>query len=339
LIPFHHRKVRSAIESAPVNVAPFLVDMSKPRVLKGRDLVHFKTYTTEEIYTILATALDLKHRDTVPKFCSDLSVAMFSTNPVHKIAMSHAGNKLGAAMSSVQFDMSEDSIDFAVLGKSIGSSCNMIVFDSANVPQSAVEEFADGCTVPVVCFESSSLCPVYCLSEMMTLFEQYGYLRRVSVSYVGGVADQLLNTYVSLLPKLGMHFHYCADGSVPFDVWEEGVQLSKTYHTQLKEFENISECIYRCHTLSISHYSKSSQFVHEISEKDIQEMDLNWTLLYKNVHKRAPLCISKRLLNSENSLVWNNIANQPWIFMAIMVALMTSKFSPLIARPPFEGPP
>lgn len=88
-------------------------------------------------------------------------------------------------------------------------------------------------------------------------------------------------------------------------------------------------------------------------------MDLDWTILHKNMHKKSSF-LSRDLLRCEESLIWKNILNQQWIFMvrlryllssifltfikqpffnifqAAMIAF-TTKFSPSITRPQFEG--
>lgn len=42
-------------------------------------------------------------------------------------------------------------------------------------------------------------------------------------------------------------------------------------------------------------------------------MDLNWTILHKNVLQKSNLT-SKEFLRCQQSLVWKNLNNMQWIF-------------------------
>ncbi|OXA49970.1 Ornithine carbamoyltransferase, mitochondrial [Folsomia candida] len=259
---------RGQIKNAPAPLSnQFDVEISIPSDLMGRDLVTFDNYRTQDIYSLLWIAVDLKQAESLVKKCEGKSICVISDNPIRKISLSSAITKLGAATTFINpAEISHETMemDLEILGKTVGSSCDVVVFDSKNFDHTNLEKFATGCTVPVICTESSLLCPIYCLGELLTLFEHYDYLRRLVISFLGDSSDQLLNTYALLYPKVGMHLHYFVEGNMDFNIWNKGIELAAQYNTEFKQFDNFFDLVYRSHTLSLS---RNSLNMHEVTIK------------------------------------------------------------------------
>lgn len=123
---------------------------------------------------------------------------------------------------------------------------------------------------------------------MFTLFEKYGFLRRLIIAYIGPGNNAMLNTYFTLLPTIGAHIRYMVYGvsSKYFEFmvaeiallsniynslhsyyvrlyiilafqtvdsqisWEKGIKLSSRNNTEMKQFENVYDVLYRSHCIS-----------------------------------------------------------------------------------------
>lgn len=68
-------------------------------------------------------------------------------------------------------------------------------------------ELQKGATVPVVSLGSHKFTPLQGFALLVTLQEHFGYLKGLSLGWVGPMGG-MLNTLLYLLPKVGVHLKY-----------------------------------------------------------------------------------------------------------------------------------
>jgi len=248
-----------------------------------------------------------------------------------KLALTGAAKRLGSSITFVHDSHFNPNYDLTFYGKSLSSAADIIFVDSPNWKEDDLEKLATGSLVPVINLRSFLYSPAIALSECLSIHEYYEFLRRLTLSYIGPEDNPLLNTYVNILPKLGMHFRYICDGKMNETVWEKGLVLAKKHNTEVHHCDSMADAIFRANTISTCFHNLEELF---LTVKDVKEADLNWTLLHHEVYKSSS--VSPELLHSNQSLVWNSIKNLPWIVKALMVAT-TTNYEPKIARPKFEG--
>lgn len=136
-------------------------------------------------------------------------------------------------------DQKEINSYFHFLFRSLSAATDIIFIEAPRWKLEDFEKIAKGSIVPVINLRSIDSSTGVALAECLSLQEYYGFLRRLTVSYIGPgnftnmimkgrlcldcciencyysqLTDNnpLLNTYATLFPKLGMHFRYVCDG-------------------------------------------------------------------------------------------------------------------------------
>lgn len=84
--------------------------------------------------------------------------------------------------------------------------------------QSGLEEMAEGTTIPVVNALSDDFHPCQLLADLLTVREQCGDLRGLTLSFFGDGASNMGNSYLLACATAGMHVRVCApEGFRPDD--------------------------------------------------------------------------------------------------------------------------
>ncbi|CAG7816339.1 unnamed protein product, partial [Allacma fusca] len=178
--------------------------------LRGRDLISFDHWTRQDILTLLWIALDLKSKETNVKLCQDLSCTVFYQDVLIKAGLVKGINNCGAVATSLHSSHLPSTLNLELFARCL-SSASSVIFVEAPWTEEELTHLATGSSMPIINVRSKDSAPLLCLAECMTLFEHYGYLRRIVVAYLGPTTDPIARTYIQLLPKIGLHFRYFSD--------------------------------------------------------------------------------------------------------------------------------
>lgn len=188
-------------------------------VLKGRSLLTLDDFTAEEIQLLLDTAREykrLKHAGTLHRDCEGKNIALLfeKTSTRTRCAFTVAANDLGMAAEflgkdDIQLGKKESVEDTA---KVLGRMFDGIEF--RGFAHSTVEQLARYSGVPVWNGLTDEFHPTQILADFMTLEEQVGDLRSVSLVFVGDGRNNMAISLMLGAAKMGMDFRIAAPASL-----------------------------------------------------------------------------------------------------------------------------
>lgn len=182
--------------------------------LKGRDFLKLLDYTTEEITYLLDLAAELKDKkkrgipvDTLRG--RNVALIFEKTSTRTRCAFEVAAHDLG--MGTTYLDPSGSQI-----GKkeSIADTARVLSgmyegIEYRGFEQSIVEELAQYAKVPVWNGLTNEFHPTQMLADLLTIREQFGYLKGIKLTYMGDARYNMGNSLMVACAKMGMHFTAC----------------------------------------------------------------------------------------------------------------------------------
>lgn len=306
--------------------------------LMGRHCIIPKSLTSEELKSILWTALELKqvckNNHFILNYMSQHKYILLMSNPCLEIqgpAMS-AANIINTHLNVI-IDPQWDSHNYVKdVGKFLGT-CFDLIFCQTKY-QTKIQKLAEGLSVPVVNVKSCSFTILSVLANLMTIQEKYGYLNNLTLGWVGNPTS-VINTYFCIGLRLGINIKYCCAckpglGMCP-SMLPIGKKISKKHNTGLLECDQSKRVLDQAHIIFVAAHSVQDN---KLKLKDIEERaEKNWSLLHDLVE--PGLEMDEDVFNHKNSLVWESKKNKQWIYAAIMVRL-TTEFQHCTVMPNFD---
>lgn len=183
--------------------------------LIGRNFLTLKDYTAEEIiyFLDLATELKRKKKAGIPVDIyrgKNVALIFEKTSTRTRCAFEVAAHDLG--MGSTYLDPTGSQIgkkeSIADTAKVLGGMFEGIEY--RGYEQTIVEELAKYAGVPVWNGLTNEYHPTQMLGDMLTIREQFGYLKGVKLVYMGDARYNMGNSLMIVCAKLGMHYVACA---------------------------------------------------------------------------------------------------------------------------------
>ncbi len=182
--------------------------------LKGRDFLKLLDFTPEEINYLLDLAAQLKDKkkkgipvDTLKG--KNVVLIFEKTSTRTRCAFEVAAHDLG--MGTTYLDPAGSQI-----GKkeSIADTARVLsgMFDGIEYRgfgQDIVEELARYSSVPVWNGLTNEFHPTQMLADLLTIREQFGYLKGIRLTYMGDARYNMGNSLMVACAKMGMHFTAC----------------------------------------------------------------------------------------------------------------------------------
>ena len=182
--------------------------------MKGRDFLKLLDYTSEEILELIDLAADLKAKKKagVPhKLCEGRNIALlFEKDSTRtRCAFEVAGADLGMSVtylgpSGSQMGKKESIADTARVLSGMYDGIEYRGFG-----QEIVEELAKYAKVPVWNGLTNEFHPTQILADMLTIREQFGYLKGINFVYMGDARYNMGNSLMVGCAKLGLNFTAC----------------------------------------------------------------------------------------------------------------------------------
>ena len=190
--------------------------------LKGRDLLTVLDYTEEELLYVLDVAKRLKlmkKEGLEHKFLSGKNIAiLFEKDSTRtRCAFEVAGADLGMGVTYLgptgsQMGKKESIADTArVLARMYDG------IEYRGFSQTIVEDLAKYSDVPVWNGLTDMFHPTQMLADFMTMDEHFGYLKGLTLAFVGDARNNVANSLMAMSSKMGVNYIACS----PKELWPE----------------------------------------------------------------------------------------------------------------------
>lgn len=182
--------------------------------MKGKDFLKLLDFTSEQIVQLLDLAADFKaqKRAGIPhKQCEGKNIALIfeKTSTRTRCSFEVAAYDLGMGVtyldpSGSQIGKKESIADTARVLSSIYDG-----IEYRGYGQEIVEELAKYSNVPVWNGLTNEFHPTQILADMLTIREQFGYLKGIHLVYMGDARYNMGNSLMVGCAKLGLNFTAC----------------------------------------------------------------------------------------------------------------------------------
>ena len=190
--------------------------------LKGRDLLTVLDYTEDELRYVLDTAKKLKlmkKEGLEHKFLSGKNIAiLFEKDSTRtRCAFEVAGADLGMGVTYLgptgsQMGKKESIADTArVLARMYDG------IEYRGFSQEIVEDLAKYSDVPVWNGLTDKFHPTQMLADFLTIEENFGYLKGLTLAFVGDTRNNVGNSLMAMCSKMGVNYIACS----PKELWPE----------------------------------------------------------------------------------------------------------------------
>jgi len=190
--------------------------------LKGRDLLTVLDYTEDELRYVLDTAKKLKlmkKEGLEHKFLSGKNIAiLFEKDSTRtRCAFEVAGADLGMGVTYLgptgsQMGKKESIADTArVLARMYDG------IEYRGFKQEIVEDLAKYSDVPVWNGLTDKFHPTQMLADFLTIEENFGYLKGLTLAFVGDTRNNVGNSLMAMCSKMGVNYIACS----PKELWPE----------------------------------------------------------------------------------------------------------------------
>ena len=186
--------------------------------LKGRHFLKLLDYTPEEITYLIDLAAELKEKkkkgimhDTLHG--KNVALIFEKTSTRTRCSFEVAASDLG--MGSTYLDPTGSQIgkkeSIADTARVLGRMYDGIEY--RGFEQEIVEELAQYAGVPVWNGLTNEFHPTQMLADLLTIREHFGYLKGITVAYMGDARYNMGNSWMVTCAKMGMNFVACAPKS------------------------------------------------------------------------------------------------------------------------------
>lgn len=209
--------------------------------LKGRDFLKELDYTKEELKYLIGLALEFKRKKQAKEphnYLKHKNIALIFEKDSTRTRCSFevAGYDLGMGVTYLgptgsQIGKKESIRDTAEV------LCRMYDgIEYRGFSQDIVEELAKYSTVPVWNGLTDEFHPTQMLADFMTIYENFGYLKGLSLVFYGDARNNLGNSLMIMSAKMGVNFTCCA----PKELWPKEELVEKARVIAEKEGSTVT---------------------------------------------------------------------------------------------------
>uniref|UniRef100_A0A8D0GMP3 ornithine carbamoyltransferase n=1 Tax=Sphenodon punctatus TaxID=8508 RepID=A0A8D0GMP3_SPHPU len=318
--------------------------------LKGRDLLTLQNYTTEEIQYLLWMASDLKqrikHKGEYLPLLQGKSLAMIFEKRSTRTRLSTetgfallGGHPCFLTTQDIHLGVNESLTDTARV-----LSCMTDAVLARVYKQSDLDQLAKEASVPIINGLSDLYHPIQILADYLTIQEHYGYLKGLTISWIGD-GNNVLNSIMMSAAKFGMHLHVATPKGFEPDprIIKTAEQYSREYGTKLLLTDDPLKAASGANVLVTDTWISMGQEEekqkrlkifqgYQITMQTGKVAAPDWTFLH--CLPRKPQEVDDEVFYSQKSLVFQESENRKWTIMAVMVSLLTD-YSPQLQKPTF----
>jgi ornithine carbamoyltransferase len=307
--------------------------------LKGRNFITLKDYTPEEIQYLLELSAKLKADKKLGKTGESLkkkNIALIFEKPSTRTRCSFvvAAADEGAhpeylGKNDIQLGYKESVKDTArVLGRMFDG------IEFRGFKHTMVEELAKYAGVPVWNGLTDDYHPTQILADLLTLKEYFGTLKGLSFVYAGDGRNNMANSLMIGMSKLGVHFTILA----PKCLWpeEELVNLCQGYAkdsgctiTLTEDIEAVkgADTIYTDVWCSMGEEEKAAERIsllkpYQVNQDLMNKTGKDTTIFMHCLPAVKGNEVTEEVFESKNSVVFDEAENRMHTIKAVMVATL-----------------
>ncbi|KAI5645565.1 aspartate/ornithine carbamoyltransferase, asp/Orn binding domain-containing protein [Phthorimaea operculella] len=329
----HCRVVSTAIQQTRTyaNNLNLCYPMKKPR-----HLICFKQWTSGMVREILRSAINLKllYPHTRGMFLPILTggkvmVLMEKNQPVLHMAVSKAATLLGAHDVCI---LDKVVWEHDYMGK-IFSKMADIIFVSTTTHY-CIERFAKQSTVPVMCMQSRTHASIMALATIMTIIEEFGHIKGLTVGYLGP-PHPVLNSYLLLCPMLDANIKFkcgCDKVEVSPLLYKASEEISEEHHTKMVACKTKEELFEDTNIIIAGPTANKREKIkyYKITLKELPKV-VKWTFIHCCPRGEE---VEDDLFNHDFARTFNMFRNMQYISAALMAnSAVGHNFGPIFPGP------
>ncbi|XP_011554199.3 ornithine transcarbamylase, mitochondrial [Plutella xylostella] len=288
---------------------------------KPQHLICFLQWNEDMVMNIVSSAITLKEscksthfqRWDVLENCK-VTILKEVNEPILSQAVSKAATMLGAYDNTI-WEHVEWGNDYT--GRVL-STMTDIIFVST-LTHACVQRLAARASVPVVCMRSRTHASVQALATVMSVVEDFGCMRGLTVSYLGP-PHPVLNSYLLLCPMLGANIKFkccCQNKPISPLLYKESEKMVETTQTISRSCTAIPELIGGANVIIAG--SRGDKDTHPeltVREKDItRNASKQWIFIHSDLRGLNP---DDTLVTHTNTRTFNTFNNYQYIAAALM---------------------
>lgn len=334
------KKLKFARSILKCSTVSFVNQNRNSSSLQGRNFLTLKDFSGDEIKDFLSTAADLKYKVLNENQTFDLlkakSIALIfeKKSTRTRISMETAMSTLGGhplflSPTDTHLGEGESVVDTArVLSKLVNAIFGRVY------EHSMLETIAKEASVPVINGLSEIYHPLQSLADFLTLYEHYGSVDGLTMSWVGD-GNNIIHSLMMAAPKLGVHLKIATPkGYEVFpQVRKDADELAKEHGTSI---EYTTDPMYACQDSNVivtdtwvsmgqeeEYNRRVNDFKgYQVTKKMCSVASEDWCFLH--CLPRKPHEVDDEVFYSDRSLVWNEAGNRKWTAMAILAKLLSN---------------
>ncbi|XP_034837306.1 ornithine carbamoyltransferase-like isoform X2 [Maniola hyperantus] len=298
--------------------------MPNSNVSGPKHLICFKNWSVDLIMDVIESALRLKcrlpntHGQRMDVLANSKVMILQEVNePFLNMAVSKAATLLGAYDVKITDQLAWEN-DY--MGRVFSYMADAIFVST--MTHMCAQRFAAQSTVPVLCMRSRTHATIQALATVMAVFEQFGTLRGINLSYVGS-PHPVLNSYLLLCPMLGANIRFkCCCEKCPVSplLYKASEEIVEKTHTHLKGCSCKDSALQHAHVVVSGPSSPKRIDDFRLCVKDI-ESNTNKPWIYFHTGPRGKE-VDDHLFEHSNSRTLNAFENFQYIAAAMMAFVM-----------------
>ncbi|XP_012882190.1 PREDICTED: ornithine carbamoyltransferase, mitochondrial [Dipodomys ordii] len=319
--------------------------------LKGRDLLTLKDFTGEEIKYLLWLSADLKFRikqkgEYLP-LLQGKSLGMIFEKRSTRTRLSTETVWSAKQQHNSPWELVRNA-NLRPTGLETADSVVLSGMTDAVLArvykQSDLDTLAKEASIPIVNGLSDLYHPIQILADYLTLQEHYGFLKGLTLSWIGD-GNNILHSIMMSAAKFGMHLQAATPKGYEPDpnITKLAEQYAKENGTKLLmtndplEAANGANVLITDTWISMGQEEEKKKRLeafqgYQVTMKTAKVAAPDWTFLH--CLPRKPEEVDDEVFYSPRSLVFPEAENRKWTIMAVMVSLLTD-YSPTIQKPKF----
>lgn len=205
--------------------------------LKGRHILSLKNYSQDEIYQLLAKAIELKRQQRnriAHRYLEGKTIAMIFHKPSSRtrvsfeVAASHLGiHPIFLRTEEIQIGTREPIKD---IGRVLSGYVDAVVIRTFD--QAHVEDLANYSSIPVINALTDSYHPMQSLADLMTMLEFKDRLTGLKLAYIGD-GNNVAHSLMVVSGKLGINMSIASPEG--YEPNPEVVEFTRSYVRNLKQ--------------------------------------------------------------------------------------------------------
>lgn len=307
--------------------------------LKGRSFITLKDFTPEEIEYLLELSKDLKAKKKQGITGSTLqgkNIALIFEKPSTRTrcafvvgAVDEGGHPEYLGKDDIQLGYKESVEDTArVLGRMFDG------IEFRGFKHKTVEDLAKYAGVPVWNGLTEDYHPTQILADLLTIKEQFGYLKGLRFVYTGDGRNNMANSLLIGLSKLGIHVTILA----PKSLWpmeelveecREYAKISNSTITLTEDLNGVKEAdiIYTDVWCSMGEEEKAAERVsllkpYQVNQELMDRTEKETTIFMHCLPAVKGNEVTEEVFESDKSVVFDEAENRMHTIKAVMVATL-----------------